>query len=100
LYIRAFKHEGEVEAWGSDGKQPLALIYTYRVCERSGTPNYPNASDRVLGNKPLGGDIFIHGDCVTIGCLPLAFENNKRVPRMAIDTSSGKYRIRSSGVAP
>lgn len=34
--------------------------------------DYPNASDRVRGDrKRLGGDIFIHGDCVTVGCLPL-----------------------------
>ena len=34
--------------------------------------NYPNAVDRSRRTgKPLGGDIFIHGDCVTIGCLPL-----------------------------
>jgi murein L,D-transpeptidase YafK len=34
--------------------------------------NYPNESDKILGGKTnLGGDIFIHGDCVTIGCIPL-----------------------------
>ncbi len=34
--------------------------------------NYPNRSDRILGVKgKLGGDIFIHGACVTIGCLPI-----------------------------
>ncbi len=34
--------------------------------------NYPNRSDKILGTKGrLGGDIFIHGDCVTIGCLPI-----------------------------
>lgn len=34
--------------------------------------NYPNTSDRILGTKGmLGGDIFIHGDCVSIGCMPL-----------------------------
>lgn len=34
--------------------------------------NYPNPSDRKFADsrKP-GGDIFIHGDCVTIGCIPL-----------------------------
>lgn len=34
--------------------------------------DYPNASDRIMagGNDP-GGDIFIHGSCVTIGCVPL-----------------------------
>ncbi len=34
--------------------------------------NYPNQSDRKKSSfSNLGGDIFIHGDCVTIGCLPM-----------------------------
>jgi murein L,D-transpeptidase YafK len=33
--------------------------------------SYPNASDRILGRAPLGGDVMIHGDCVTIGCIPM-----------------------------
>ena len=34
--------------------------------------SYPNESDKMLGGKVnLGGDIFIHGDCVTIGCIPI-----------------------------
>jgi len=34
--------------------------------------NYPNYSDMVLGNREKpGGDIYIHGGCVTVGCLPL-----------------------------
>jgi len=34
--------------------------------------NYPNASDRLLSDsvKP-GNDIFIHGSCVTVGCIPI-----------------------------
>ncbi len=34
--------------------------------------NYPNASDRILSDpvKP-GGDIFIHGGCATVGCIPI-----------------------------
>ncbi len=34
--------------------------------------NYPNASDAVLSDsiKP-GGDIFIHGNCITVGCIPI-----------------------------
>lgn len=37
--------------------------------------NYPNQSDKIKakGNRP-GGDIMIHGNCVTIGCIPI--ENN------------------------
>jgi murein L,D-transpeptidase YafK len=33
--------------------------------------NYPNYSDKVLGNGKSGGDIYIHGGCVTIGCMPM-----------------------------
>jgi murein L,D-transpeptidase YafK len=34
--------------------------------------NYPNASDRILSdaNKP-GGAIYIHGNCVSTGCIPI-----------------------------
>jgi murein L,D-transpeptidase YafK len=34
--------------------------------------NYPNPSDKLLADsmKP-GGDIYIHGSCVTVGCIPL-----------------------------
>ena len=49
--------------------------------------SYPNASDRILGIKGrLGGDIFIHGDCVTIGCLPLTDEVIKELYLIALDT--------------
>lgn len=34
--------------------------------------NYPNPSDRILGDSLLpGGDIYIHGSCVTVGCIPI-----------------------------
>ena len=34
--------------------------------------NYPNVSDRILADpvRP-GGDIYIHGSCVTVGCIPV-----------------------------
>jgi murein L,D-transpeptidase YafK len=34
--------------------------------------NYPNISDRILGDSlQPGGDIYIHGSCVTTGCIPI-----------------------------
>ena len=34
--------------------------------------NYPNSSDRILGDSlQPGGDIYIHGSCVTTGCIPI-----------------------------
>ena len=34
--------------------------------------NYPNISDQLLSDslKP-GGDIYIHGNCITVGCIPI-----------------------------
>jgi murein L,D-transpeptidase YafK len=34
--------------------------------------NYPNVSDKIVteGSNP-GGDIYIHGSCVTVGCIPI-----------------------------
>ncbi len=34
--------------------------------------NYPNVSDKILSDslRP-GGDIYIHGSCVTVGCIPI-----------------------------
>jgi len=35
--------------------------------------NYPNASDKILGdNENPGSDIFIHGGCSTTGCIPIS----------------------------
>ena len=42
--------------------------------------DYPNTSDRrksQAGN--LGGDIFIHGNCVTVGCLPVTDDKIKEI---------------------
>ena len=34
--------------------------------------NYPNASDKILSDLAQpGGDIYIHGSCVTVGCIPI-----------------------------
>jgi murein L,D-transpeptidase YafK len=50
--------------------------------------DYPNASDRVLGKKPLGGEIYIHGSCVTIGCVPLTDEVIEELYLIAYDTAA------------
>ena len=57
--------------------------------------NYPNESDRILGVKGrLGGDIFIHGDCVTIGCVPITDDGIKELYLIAVEArSSGQNRI-------
>ena len=52
--------------------------------------NYPNKSDRILGVKDnLGGDIFIHGACVTIGCLPITDAEIKELYVFCIEAVDG-----------
>ncbi|MBS1666266.1 MAG: L,D-transpeptidase family protein [Bacteroidetes bacterium] len=42
--------------------------------------NYPNASDKLLSDiSQPGGDIYIHGSCVTTGCIPLTDEKIEEV---------------------
>jgi murein L,D-transpeptidase YafK len=37
--------------------------------------NYPNYSDLIEGDKERpGGDIYIHGACMTVGCMPMTNE--------------------------
>lgn len=52
--------------------------------------NYPNTSDRVLSDKKHpGGEIFIHGSCVTIGCVPLTDDRIKEVYILAVEARNG-----------
>jgi murein L,D-transpeptidase YafK len=57
--------------------------------------NYPNKSDRIKSSaKNLGGDIFIHGDCVTIGCIPLTDDKIKEIYLYAINArNNGQKQI-------
>jgi murein L,D-transpeptidase YafK len=42
--------------------------------------SYPNASDKILSDKTYpGGSIYIHGNCVTIGCLPMTDAGIKEI---------------------
>jgi len=57
--------------------------------------NYPTQTDRKLAkaNDP-GGDIFIHGDCVSIGCVAITDDLIKEVYWLAaLAKSSGQQKI-------
>ena len=57
--------------------------------------DYPNASDRILGARGrLGGDIMIHGNCVTVGCIPIQNDPIEEVYLVAVDAqANGQARI-------
>ncbi len=56
--------------------------------------SYPNKSDLVkaTGHDP-GGDIMIHGNCVTIGCMPLTDDKIKEVYILAVEARNGGQQI-------
>lgn len=57
--------------------------------------NYPNEADRCHSNKKNpGGNIYIHGSCVTIGCLPITDDKIKEVYLYAVFArNSGQKQI-------
>ncbi|RYZ92615.1 MAG: hypothetical protein EOP47_30145 [Sphingobacteriaceae bacterium] len=57
--------------------------------------NYPNKADKYRsGAANPGSDIFIHGKCVTVGCLPMTDEKIKEIYILAIQAhQSGQTQI-------
>lgn len=49
--------------------------------------DYPNAVDkaRTGKNRKTGGEIYIHGDCVTVGCIPLTDDKIKEVYILGVE---------------
>jgi murein L,D-transpeptidase YafK len=58
--------------------------------------NYPNQSDRILGEKGnLGGDIAIHGGCVSVGCAPISDDLMKELYLCAVEAkNNGQKKIK------
>jgi murein L,D-transpeptidase YafK len=57
--------------------------------------NYPNSSDKILSNKKsAGGSIYIHGNCVTVGCIPITDDRIKELYILAVEArNSGQEKI-------
>jgi murein L,D-transpeptidase YafK len=52
--------------------------------------NYPNAADRILGLRTnLGGTIYLHGNCASIGCIPITDDGIKEVYWLAVLARAG-----------
>lgn len=47
--------------------------------------NYPNYCDIVKGKDKLGGDIYIHGGCVTVGCIPVTNEGIQEIYALCLN---------------
>lgn len=90
---------GPKRAYG-DGQIPEGFYYINRFNPVSNFHlslglNYPNQSDKILSMaKNLGGDIFIHGNCVTIGCMPITDDKIKELYIYAMEAkNNGQNKI-------
>lgn len=55
--------------------------------------SYPNASDKILSDKRLpGGAIYIHGNCVTVGCIPITDDKIKELYILAVEARNNGQR--------
>ena len=72
--------------------QPLNPTSNYHL---SLMINYPNHSDKLKSKAShLGGNICIHGNCVTVGCLPMTDDKIKEIYIYAIQArQSGQEKI-------
>jgi murein L,D-transpeptidase YafK len=129
IYLRAFKHEEELELWArAESADSFVLVTTWDFTAYSGTLgpkraqgdlqipegcyftdrfnpasrfhlslglSYPNRSDRIRKRGPdPGGDIFIHGNRVTIGCIPIGDEKIQELYIVAVEArNSGQGEI-------
>ncbi|WP_345077743.1 L,D-transpeptidase family protein [Nemorincola caseinilytica] len=48
--------------------------------------SYPNYSDLLQGKSNPGGDIYIHGGCLTVGCLPMEDEGIREIYTLCLNT--------------
>jgi murein L,D-transpeptidase YafK len=83
-----------------DGQVPEGFYYIEKYNPTSSYylslgVSYPNQSDKIKSTAAnLGGDIFIHGECVTIGCMPMTNDKIKEIYIYAIQAyQNGQTKI-------
>ena len=71
-----------------DAFNPISNYYlSFRV-------SYPNISDKKFADPLNPGDnIFVHGSCITIGCIPVGDENIKEIYLLAARAKAGEQEI-------
>lgn len=72
-----------------EGFYTIAVFNPYSSYHLSLGVSYPNASDKIIGKGNLGGDIMIHGNCVSIGCIPITDYYIKELYVLAVEARNG-----------
>lgn len=77
-----------------EGFYSVAVFNPYSSYYLSLGLSYPNASDKIIGKSNLGGDIMIHGNCLSIGCIPITDVYIKELYVLAVEArNSGQATI-------
>jgi len=78
-----------------EGFYHIAKLNPYSKYYLSMEINYPNASDSIRGVRGhLGNEIFIHGSCLSSGCLPITDDKIKELFVYCIEAyNSGQEEI-------
>ena len=64
--------------------------------------DYPNVVDKARTGKDrkTGGDIYIHGNCVTVGCIPLTDDKIREVYVLAVEARNSGQKDISVNIFP
>lgn len=63
--------------------------------------NYPNKSDKVFADKHRPGSaIYIHGNCVTIGCLPITDDKIEELYILAVEARNNGQKAIQVTICP
>jgi len=71
-----------------EGFYSIAVFNPYSSYHLSLGVSYPNASDKIIGKSNLGGDIMIHGNCLSIGCIPITDVFIKELYVLAVEAKN------------
>jgi murein L,D-transpeptidase YafK len=82
-----------------DGQVPEGFYYiesfnpvsSYHLSMKVG---YPNKSDNKKATGSPGGDIMIHGNCVTIGCIPIENDPIEELYILCVEAKDRKQNLR------
>jgi murein L,D-transpeptidase YafK len=86
------RHQGDGQV--PEGFYNFAVFNPYSSYHLSLGVSYPNKSDKIIGKSNLGGDIMMHGNCVSIGCMPITDTYIKEVYVLAVEArNNGEQTI-------
>jgi murein L,D-transpeptidase YafK len=76
-----------------EGFYKITAFNPYSSYHLSLKVGYPNKADAKNSKGPLGGDIMIHGKCVTIGCIPIEDMPIEQLYVLCVESQNNKQTI-------